>query len=437
LPFQPYFEGYPVKAPASSVALPFGMEDALIGRFLRSLEFAGEATTSNVVGPAPFLSIITRTQGLRPDTLRDVFLCLSGQSCIDFEHLVVGHRLSAETEEVVQSLIAENPDWLRQRTRFLKIDFGTRTAPLNFAFEMAAGQYVAVLDDDDLVLGHWVETFKTMAARHRGSILRSVAVYQKFDEVETEFGEPSSRAAGEILRLYPQDFDFFSHLQENRTPLIALAFPRAAFSDFGIRFDETLTTSEDWDYLMRAAAICGVESAPEITAIYRHWDKRSSSRTDHSSNEWLENQQYVREKHNQLHMLLAAGSAERLKQILDERDTLARAVRLLGRNTRNTRSNRELQAAVDIAQRVIDNNGSERLNELRVELVKLYASTWWKLSAPVRWFSALTGRRRFRQPEPYDLTEAHLRMAIHGVTNSTSWKITRPLRSLYFYLQRR
>jgi hypothetical protein len=413
------------------------MEEALIGRFLRSVEFKHNDTAEGALSGRPFLSIVTRTQGMRPDTLRDVFLCLSGQSCIDFEHLIVGHRLSIETEALVRGLIAENPGWLRERIRFLKVDHGNRTAPLNAGFAAAAGRYIAVLDDDDLVLGHWVETFKSLAERHSGSILRSGAVYQKYGAAETEFCGSSPRATGEMLTLYPLHFDFFSHLQENRTPPVALAFPRAAFNDLGVTFDETLTTAEDWDYLMRAATLCGVASVPEITAIYRHWSSRGSSRTDHSSAEWDENLRRIHEKLGKLTLLISEGSAENLRRLLDERDMLARAVRLLSRDAKISPSTGVLQDAIDIARRIVVTNSPERSNELRVELTALYESLWWKITAPIRWFSGLIGRRRFQQPDPYDLTEAHLSMAIDGVMNSTSWKLTQPLRSLFAHIERR
>src|SRR5471032_1033194 len=92
-----------------SAMLPAGMEDALVGRFLKSLhpQAIGASARDNSVNSVPFLSIITRTQGLRLDTLRDVFLCLSGQSCIDFEHLVMGHRLTPDADRAVQELIDE------------------------------------------------------------------------------------------------------------------------------------------------------------------------------------------------------------------------------------------------------------------------------------------------------------------------------------------
>ena len=154
-----------VSQTTTSVALPYELENELIGRFIRSLHSEVGATTTDdpPSSSSPFLSIVTRTLGQRLDTLRDVFLCLSGQSCTDFELLVVGHRLTKEAEHAVRSVIHENPEWLKRQTRFLSVDHGTRSAPLNAAFRAAQGSYVAVLDDDDLIMGHWVEEFRALA----------------------------------------------------------------------------------------------------------------------------------------------------------------------------------------------------------------------------------------------------------------------------------
>ena len=417
----------------SSIGLPTSLEQALVGRFLSVLNASSTAPRGSIAErhQAPFLTIVTRTQGLRPDTLRDVFLCLSGQSCIDFEHFLIGHKLTAEAEHDVRAIMDENPKWLRERCRLIAVDHGNRTAPLNVGFGAARGRYIAVLDDDDLVFGHWVSSFKVLAEKNSGSVLRCGTVYQRFDQVDTRFAKPSPRAEGELIHLYPSEFDFFAHLQENRTPLMALAFPRAAFSELGIVFDETLSTGEDWDYLMRVARLCGVASSPEITGIYRHWRRRSASRTDHAQQEWQENLDHVRAKQDQLDLLLPAGSAKRLRRLMDDRDVLARAVRLLDGDGRTGRHATEVCEAVDIARRVLGHGAPDELEALRAELSGLYGSVWWRIGAPVRWASAILGRRRFQQPEPKALTTAHLKMAINDVFNSTSWKLSAPLRLLH------
>ena len=82
-------------------------------------------------GRRPFLSIVTRTQGKRIQSLREVFCCLAGQSCDDFEILVIGHKLTDDHRAAVHAVMEENPQFLRDRSKLLLVDVGNRTRPLN------------------------------------------------------------------------------------------------------------------------------------------------------------------------------------------------------------------------------------------------------------------------------------------------------------------
>ena len=108
----------------------------------------------------PFLSIITRTQGRRIEALREVFLCLAGQDCMDFEVLVMGHNISREAEEKVLNVIEDTPDYLREKIRFVPVKGGNRSTPINEGFKEASGKYAVILDDDDIVFDNWVSSFK-------------------------------------------------------------------------------------------------------------------------------------------------------------------------------------------------------------------------------------------------------------------------------------
>src|SRR5690606_7939194 len=103
----------------------------------------------------PFLSIIMRTQGTRPHTMIEAFTSLAAQTCQDFEVLVIGHKLSLTNQKSVERIIEDNPAWLREKIRLLKLGEGNRTRPLNFGFKRAKGDYIAILDDDDVPFAHW------------------------------------------------------------------------------------------------------------------------------------------------------------------------------------------------------------------------------------------------------------------------------------------
>lgn len=338
----------------------------------------------------PFLSILTRTQGKRIQGLREVFCCLAGQSSIDFEVLVVGHKLTVPAQLAVERVIDDNPQWLREKARLLLVDRGNRTHPLNVGFEAARGDYIVILDDDDIPMAHWVETFRKLADSNPGKLLRASNVRQSTTYAKIE-GRPSLRSAGAMLRIYPQKFDLFHHLHENHTPPVSIAFPRGLFHDLNIHFDEELDTTEDWDYIIRSALLVGVADTPAVTSIYRWWDDQESSRSVHSEQTWLANRQRILAKLDKTPILLPPGSASRI-----------RAPELIHINGQSPR----LRRALDILE-----------------------STSWKVAAPVRWLARLMGRGAPLQPSQcIKMNDAELEEAVRSLETSTSWKITEPLR---------
>lgn len=350
---------------------------------------------------APFLSVITRTQGKRIDTLRDVLLCLSAQTSQDFEVCVVGHKLSREAQLAVERVIDDTHAGLRQRVRLIRVDHGTRTTPLNVGFRAARGDYVAILDDDDIVLGHWVENFKRLAAGNPGRVMRSANVAQTWQVVRTGLGTRSVRSVGSFEACYPPEFDFFQHLIENATPPVSLAFPRACFHDLKIEFDEALTTTEDWDFLMRTAEICGVASDKEITSIYRKWDSAESSYTVHSTEEWQTNHYAIWRKLDAKALLLEPGSATRIRHLVQDWNR-----RHLGAQ------GPQPDPQLDIAQYE---------NALREEIYCLLRSRTWRIGAPMRGLAAITGRR-WAYPMLWAMNGPQLEGYLHTIRGSRSWR---------------
>lgn len=255
----------------------------------------------------PFLSVITRTQGKRPDMLIETLLCLAGQSNTDFELLVMGHNLTEDQHAVVSEILDQQPTWMRERTRLIPVSGGTRTTPLNQGFEAAKGKYIAVLDDDDLVFDNWVEAFYDLSQKHNGKILHSYSVLQDWETVGGEFpNTPCSAQAPS--NVYCKDFHFMEELSANSCPLCTLAFPAYVFHDLGVRFDEKLTTTEDWDYLMRCSFLTGVANTSEITFLYRNWLNAENSATVHKQDEWRANYKRIVERFVRTPIVMAPGT---------------------------------------------------------------------------------------------------------------------------------
>jgi hypothetical protein len=354
----------------------------------------------------PFLSVVMRSQGRRADTLRDALLALTSQSCTDFEVVLIGHKTSAPEQAAIARSVEQLPGWMRPKVGIHRLDRGNRTAPLNAGFALAAGDYIAILDDDDLPFGNWVETFHTLSKAHPGHVLRAACLRQTARRVTTEAGEPATKFIDSPLP-YPPGFGWIHHLSENQTPAMSVAFPRRAFHDLGIRFDEELTTLEDWDFLLQVAAVCGVASAPVVTAIYRWWAGQESSRTLHRDEEWQRNRQRVLAKLDSMPCALPAGALADIRRLYE-----------WARNTDPVAVSGLLSAIPEA-----------RAAELHTILRRLLNSSSWKLSAPIRSLQRLFSRRKpkFNLGETCPLS---LHKQIEQIYGSLSWRVTRPLRAV-------
>lgn len=244
----------------------------------------------------PFLSVLTRTQGRRHDALSETLLCMCAQSCTDFEVMIVAHNVEGEQEVMVKSIIDSQPAWLREKIRYIPVNGGTRTTPLNAGFEAARGDYVAVLDDDDIVFDNWVEEFKAAADKRPGTLLHAYTFSQQWRTVVQPNGVDALAAVGPFDNKFCTDFDLLNELNENTCPPCGLAFPRHAFVNYGIHFDEKLNTAEDWDFIMRTAFVCSVSDIHTPTALYRMWTNAENSHTIHNEDAWIQDYLHIRKK---------------------------------------------------------------------------------------------------------------------------------------------
>ena len=255
----------------------------------------------------PFLTVLTRTQGQREQELREVFLCLAAQSCRDFEVLVVGHKVRPENRATVEHLIQETPEYLRSRIRYFPLETGGRTAPLNYGFSLAWGDYVAILDDDDIVMSDWVEQFQKAAQKAPGRLLHAYCVQQPWERLENGY----LRAVGSCSPIHCKDFNWSKQFVENNCPPVSLAFPRYAFQELGLKFDESLDVTEDWDYTMRVAMYCGVQDISTVTSVYRMW-KTGNSLSLHGRSQWDECYRRITGKWNKEPLLMPAGAESQM-----------------------------------------------------------------------------------------------------------------------------
>lgn len=276
-------------------------------KFLKEYQPIIQEEKKRFTGKSPFLSVVIRTQGKRPEMLREALLSLGAQSDDDFEVLLIGHKLNGEQHALVKQILSDLPRKLQDKIRLIKLDHGNRATPLNIGFSCAHGEYISILDDDDLVFDNWVEEFHKASREKQGRILHAYTIAQDWQIVNTDCGLMGLRASSPLKDIFCKDFVMIKQLEMNVCPLGGLSFPAYAFQELGILFDETLDTTEDWDFLMRTSFVTGVKDIRVPTYFYRLWVNAENSSSVHNEDEWKENYNKIEEKFNSMPVILPAG----------------------------------------------------------------------------------------------------------------------------------
>jgi len=205
----------------------------------------------------PLVSVIVRTRD-RPELLAEALASLAEGSYRRAEVVLVndGGSPPAVPEDYPFSVV--------------RVDHATsrgRAAAAQAGVEAAHGDYVAFLDDDDLAAP---EHLATLVGLVRAAGVRvaytdaAVAVY------ELDPGDPQGWTCRERRLPYSRDFDPDVLLVDNYIPFNTLLIERALFAAAG-PFDPALPFFEDWDLLLRLAALTPFHHLARVTCEYRHF----------------------------------------------------------------------------------------------------------------------------------------------------------------------
>ena len=259
----------------------------------------------------PLATVVVRTQGRR-STLEEALTSLAAQTDDDFEVLLIVNSTDETTVERVDAVVAGFAPIFRDRVERIVSDATNRSVPLNLALDRARGRYLTFLDDDDVVLAHWIETFRG-GLEFPGHIVRSVCYGQDFAHEPGMSAEQFEPVAPPVS--FPATFDYIDHLVENGTPFCSIALPVDALRVHNIRFDERLDVSEDYDVLIRAAQLCGVLDTGVATSLYRRWQRDPGTTSEITYDMWDRTHKAVLAKLDATPMLLPPRSATRVRML--------------------------------------------------------------------------------------------------------------------------
>ncbi|MDE2027102.1 MAG: glycosyltransferase [Candidatus Omnitrophica bacterium] len=166
------------------------------------------------------------------ETLQSIFV----QTFTDWELIIVNDGSTDDTEEILRSYLS--------RILYLKTSQLGQPHALNVGIRNAQGEYVAFADSDDLWAPEKLEL--------------QIKYLQDNPQVDAVYGDAVEFNKNGVLRdsykrsVFDPNNMFESLIRTNRVPFPTVVCKKAVLFDIGL-FDETLTTCNDSDLLIRIA----------------------------------------------------------------------------------------------------------------------------------------------------------------------------------------
>lgn len=209
------------------------------------------------VEEGPLVSVVVRTKD-RPQLLAEALGSLAAGSYRRVEVVLVNDGGAPPPVVADFPFPLHRIDLPQNRGRAAAADAGVAAA---------TGDYVAFLDDDDLAAPEHLATLAGLVAAPEVRVAYTDAAVGIYELDRAPGGGWSCR---ERRLPYSRDFDPEVLLVDNYIPFNTLLIERRLFAEVG-PFDVGLPFFEDWDFLIRLAAVVPFHHLPRVTCEYRHF----------------------------------------------------------------------------------------------------------------------------------------------------------------------
>jgi glycosyltransferase involved in cell wall biosynthesis/LmbE family N-acetylglucosaminyl deacetylase len=372
----------------------------------------------------PLVSVIIRTKN-RPHLLREALQSVAEQTYPNIE-LVVVNDGGEDVEEIINEFRGT-----AQKCRYVMRDDGHsgRAAAANAGLDNATGEYLNFLDDDDLFDPDHIASLMDVIAGNPS--LRIV-----YSSVRTE-------GAGEGRDMvFSNPYDPVLLRMENNFPIHAILFDKRLLKS-GCRFDESLAVYEDWDFWLQLSSKSSFHHVDLVSATYRSHGDSGVGVTPASIAAIKEARAALFEKWRlrwtgrEVDEIFTAISQKNAEKVHSLNQALDKSEQVLRQQEDRLRQAQQLAEAKDVELAELRQLAIE-LAELR-QLVEAKDAEFGQLSlakdaelAEVR--RQLEAKHReiiALQEKSRQETQAlgELRKEHDLVLNSTSWYLTRPLRT--------
>jgi len=211
----------------------------------------------------PLVSVIMRARNCAPYVQASIQSILS-QTFRNFELIVVNNGSTDQTVEIVDSF-----QKLDSRIRLLHLKEGNLAEAMNEGCRQAAGNYIAIMDADDVSLPTRLE--KQVRFMESSPEIKACGTwFMSFGDggnVEVKFPSDPSELVSSLV--------FFSPIC-NPTAMIR----NSVFLQDGLSYDASFVVAEDYSFWVKVAKIGKMANLPEILLHYRRHAEQTTQQKE-------------------------------------------------------------------------------------------------------------------------------------------------------------
>ena len=237
---------------------------------------------SNKEEAFPLVSVIIPTFN-RPERLVHAVKSVLAQTYQHIEIIVINDA-GCEVESILSSLTGS------EKLVYLRLGRNQeRSHARNMGIKISCGKYIAYLDDDDQFYPNHIETLVMFLEGSDFQVAYTDAKRTLYMKEQEHYVVKDQDVP------YSIDFNNESILWQNYVPMLCLMHAKSCIEQVG-GFDETLSTHEDWDLMIRLSRSFDIHHIKSVTAEFS-WRTDGTSTTSQRPEDFLRTKQIIHEKY--------------------------------------------------------------------------------------------------------------------------------------------
>ncbi|MFC5446850.1 glycosyltransferase family 2 protein [Paenibacillus aestuarii] len=217
----------------------------------------GSFYKNEIIDKNPLVSILVRTVG-RPNVLRNTLCSIRNQTYSNIEVIIVEDGMPISEQMIIDEFKDLQIKYLATREK------KGRCVTANLALEMASGEFLNFLDDDDFFFADHIEVLV------QGIVNNPIyhAAYSIAFEAPTKILSGERHFSSEDYYInFNTPFNYLKLVENNFLPIQTVLFSRTLYQKYG-GMDTSLVVLEDWDLWLRYSSEKEFYYVEKVTSIY-------------------------------------------------------------------------------------------------------------------------------------------------------------------------